>query len=151
VDTAKYSARLANTPTTAAVMPVKAPARVLLLRSRSMQGAPRKMNRKVGTNVTQVASNDADVAPLLALSSSSSVGLSRGVDVKLVGDTRKRRGNRAPASRRSSGWAGVSGRVPRPPGGCPGCHPKDQRRPVWHRLLLARFLGKLMIMEGHPA
>ena len=33
---AKYSARLAMTPTTAAVMPVRAPARARLLRSRSM-------------------------------------------------------------------------------------------------------------------
>ena len=48
------------TPTTAAVIPVSAAVRWGLWRSRSTYGAPRKMNRKHGTNVTHVASSDRD-------------------------------------------------------------------------------------------
>ena len=50
------------TPTTAAVIPVSAADRDRLPRSRSMYGAPSKMNRKLGTNVTQVTSSDARTA-----------------------------------------------------------------------------------------
>ena len=50
------------TPTTAAVMAVRAPASDLLPRSFSMYGAPRKIQRKHGVNVTQVASRPPRVA-----------------------------------------------------------------------------------------
>jgi putative transposase len=50
---------VAITPTTAAVMPVSAADSAWLPRSRSTYGAPSRMNRKQGTNVTQVVSNDA--------------------------------------------------------------------------------------------
>ena len=53
--------RLRMTPTTAAVIAVSAPARPLLPRSLSMNGAPRKIQRKHGVNVTQVASNPPSV------------------------------------------------------------------------------------------
>src|SRR3954453_18967944 len=43
-----------QTPTTAAVIADKAPCKALLPRRASMKGAPRKMNRKHGTKVTQV-------------------------------------------------------------------------------------------------
>jgi hypothetical protein len=44
--TANQIARLRMTPTTAAVIADKAPATAVLLRSRSMNGAPRKIHRK---------------------------------------------------------------------------------------------------------
>ena len=50
------------TPTTAAVMPVRAADSDRLPRSRSMYGAPSRTNRKLGTNVTQVTSSDATTA-----------------------------------------------------------------------------------------
>ena len=49
------------TPTTAAVIADSAPASALLPRSRSMNGAPRKIQRKQGVNVTQVASSPPSV------------------------------------------------------------------------------------------
>src|SRR4029077_17875733 len=54
---ANHIARLSTTPTTAAVMADKAALRALLPRSLSTNGAPRKIQRKQGVNVTQVASN----------------------------------------------------------------------------------------------
>jgi predicted MFS family arabinose efflux permease len=48
---------LTMTPTTAAVMPVRAAETERLPRRRSMWGAPRKMNRKQGTKVTHVVSS----------------------------------------------------------------------------------------------
>ena len=50
------------TPTTAAVIPVSAADSDRLPRSRSTYGAPRKMNTKHGTNVTQVVSSAARTA-----------------------------------------------------------------------------------------
>src|SRR5277367_6473035 len=52
---ANQIARLRITPTTAAVIADKAPPRALLPRSCSMNGAPRKIQRKHGVNVTHVA------------------------------------------------------------------------------------------------
>ena len=49
------------TPTTAAVIADSAPASALLPRSVSMNGAPRKIQRKHGANVTQVASRPPSV------------------------------------------------------------------------------------------
>jgi hypothetical protein len=49
VCTEKYTARSAITPTTAAVMPVRAAASRRSWRSRSTCGAPKKMNKKHGT------------------------------------------------------------------------------------------------------
>ncbi len=56
------------TPTTAAVMPVRAADRAWLPRSRSTYGAPRKMKTKQGTNVTQVVSSAASTAATHGLS-----------------------------------------------------------------------------------
>src|SRR6476620_1983223 len=53
--------RLRITPTTAAVIAVSAPASPLLPRRVSMKGAPRKIQRKQGVNVTQVASKPPSV------------------------------------------------------------------------------------------
>ena len=58
----KYTARLAITPTTAAVMPASAAVSERLPRSRSTYGAPRKMKTKHGTKVTQVVSSAASTA-----------------------------------------------------------------------------------------
>ena len=49
------------TPTTAAVIAASAPLSARLPRSVSMKGAPRKIQRKQGTNVTQVASRPPSV------------------------------------------------------------------------------------------
>src|ERR1700730_7732452 len=49
--------RLSTTPTTAAVMADIAPFKALLPRSCSINGAPRKIQRKHGVNVTHVASS----------------------------------------------------------------------------------------------
>src|SRR6478735_1783387 len=62
VCTPKKTARFAITPTTAAVTPVSAAARVRFSRNRSTYGAPRKMNRNDGTKVTQVTRSDAITA-----------------------------------------------------------------------------------------
>ena len=59
--TANQTARLRITPTTAAVMADKAPASALLPRRVSMNGAPRKIHRKHGMKVTQVASRPPSV------------------------------------------------------------------------------------------
>src|ERR1700687_4771964 len=53
--------RLRITPTTAAVIAPSAPANPLLPRRVSMKGAPRKIQRKQGVKVTQVASNPPSV------------------------------------------------------------------------------------------
>ena len=53
--------RLRITPTTAAVIAVSAPANPLLPRSVSTNGAPRKIQRKQGVKVTQVASSPPSV------------------------------------------------------------------------------------------
>ena len=53
--------RLRITPTTAAVIAVSAPASPLLPRRVSMKGAPRKIQRKQGVKVTQVASKPPSV------------------------------------------------------------------------------------------
>src|SRR3954451_13596297 len=53
---ANQIARLRTTPTTAAVIADSAPLRGLLSRSTSMKGAPRKIHKKQGVNVTHVAS-----------------------------------------------------------------------------------------------
>src|SRR5262245_5062189 len=58
---ANQTARFSTTPTTAAVIADKAPLRALLPRSASMNGAPRKIQRKEGMNVTQVASKPPSV------------------------------------------------------------------------------------------
>ena len=58
---ANQSARLSTTPTTAAVMAERAPFKALLPRSTSMNGAPRKIQRKQGVKVTQVASRPPSV------------------------------------------------------------------------------------------
>src|SRR5215210_9168428 len=52
---ANQIARFRTTPTTAAVIADRAPASGLLPRSVSMNGAPRKIHRKHGVNVTHVA------------------------------------------------------------------------------------------------
>src|SRR6266567_3568384 len=57
VCTANQIARLRTTPTTAAVIAERAPLSALLPRNTSMNGAPRKIQRKHGVNVTQVASS----------------------------------------------------------------------------------------------
>src|SRR5258707_15765774 len=54
--------RLRITPTTAAVIAVSAPASPLLPRRVSTNGAPRKIQRKQGVKVTQVASKPPSVA-----------------------------------------------------------------------------------------
>src|SRR6266550_4644181 len=54
---ANQIARLRTTPTTDAVMADNAAFKFLLSRSTSMKGAPRKIQRKHGVNVTQVASS----------------------------------------------------------------------------------------------
>src|SRR5262245_24146329 len=59
--TANQIARLSTTPTTAAVIADSAAFRLLLLRKDSMKGAPRKIHRKHGVNVTQVASKPPQV------------------------------------------------------------------------------------------
>src|SRR5262249_15334640 len=53
---ANQMARFKTTPTTAAVMAESAALSALLPRSVSTNGAPRKIQRKHGVNVTQVAS-----------------------------------------------------------------------------------------------
>src|SRR5262249_27227968 len=58
---ANQIARLSTTPTTAAVIAESAPLSALLPRSTSMKGAPRKIQRKHGVNVTQVASSPPSV------------------------------------------------------------------------------------------
>ena len=57
VCTANQIARLRMTPTTAAVIADSAALRARLPRIRSMKGAPRKIHRKHGVKVTQVASS----------------------------------------------------------------------------------------------
>src|SRR5262249_9460306 len=58
---ANHTARFKTTPTTAAVIADKAPLSSLLPRSASMNGAPRNIHMKEGTNVTQVASKPPSV------------------------------------------------------------------------------------------
>src|SRR5690348_8010529 len=58
---ANQTARFRITPTTAAVIADSAPLRALLPRRDSMNGAPRKIQRNEGMNVTQVASNPPSV------------------------------------------------------------------------------------------
>ncbi len=53
---ANQIARLRMTPTTAAVITERAPLSARLPRMASMKGAPRKIQRKQGANVTQVVS-----------------------------------------------------------------------------------------------
>src|SRR5882724_10772806 len=60
--------RLRITPTTAAVIAVNAPASPLLPRSVSTNGAPRKIQRKQGVNVTQVASKPPSVPAIMGAS-----------------------------------------------------------------------------------
>ena len=62
------SARLAMTPTTAAVTAVSAPATWRLSRSRSMKGAPAKMKRNEGAKIT----HSCDEAPIVPATSGSS-------------------------------------------------------------------------------
>jgi hypothetical protein len=69
---AKNNARLAITPTTAAVMPVNAEVRCWLCRNRSTYGAPRKTNKKQGTKVTHTTNKEARTA---ATHGSSAPGL----------------------------------------------------------------------------
>jgi len=61
------------TPTTAAVIAVSAADKALLPRSRSMNGAPAKIQRKHGTKVTQVVR----MAPSVAAISGASPPASR--------------------------------------------------------------------------
>ena len=49
------------TPTTAAVIAVRAAVSTLLSRKRSMKGAPKNIQRKQGVNVTQVVSSPPNV------------------------------------------------------------------------------------------
>src|SRR3984893_1052756 len=56
---ANQMARFKTTPTTAAVMAESAALSALLPRSFSMNGAPRKIQRKQGVNVTQVRRHEA--------------------------------------------------------------------------------------------
>src|SRR6266487_2744612 len=65
---ANQMARLSTTPTTAAVMADKAPLSALLPRNVSMNGAPRKIQRKQGVNVTQVASKPPRVPAIMGAS-----------------------------------------------------------------------------------
>src|SRR5207249_7448118 len=58
---ANQTARFSTTPTTAAVIADKAPLSALLPRNVSMNGAPRKIQRKEGMKVTQVASKPPSV------------------------------------------------------------------------------------------
>ena len=58
---ANQTARLRITPTTAAVMADSAALSAWLPRSFSMKGAPRKIHRKHGVKVTQVASSPPSV------------------------------------------------------------------------------------------
>src|SRR5690349_12809695 len=58
---ANQTARLRTTPTTAAVRADNAALIGLLSRSASTKGAPRKIQRKHGVNVTQVASSPPSV------------------------------------------------------------------------------------------
>ena len=58
---ANQTARLSTTPTTAAVIAEKAAPTALLARSVSTNGAPRKIHRKQGVKVTQVASRPPSV------------------------------------------------------------------------------------------
>src|SRR5262249_1478417 len=58
---ATQMARFKTTPTTAAVMADSAALSALLPRSFSTNGAPRKIHRKQGVNVTQVASKPPSV------------------------------------------------------------------------------------------
>jgi hypothetical protein len=58
---ANQIARLSTTPTTAAVIADSAPLSALLPRNVSMKGAPRKIQRKQGVKVTQVASRPPSV------------------------------------------------------------------------------------------
>src|ERR1043166_5620401 len=59
--TANQTARLRTTPTMAAVIAESAAFRLLLSRSFSANGAPKKIQRKHGTKVVQVASNPPSV------------------------------------------------------------------------------------------
>src|ERR1700730_1382843 len=62
VCTANQTARLSTTPTTAAVMAVRAALSAFTSLSLSANGAPRKIQRKHGVNVTHVASSPPSVA-----------------------------------------------------------------------------------------
>ncbi len=62
VCSAKYAARLAMTPTTAALIPVSAADSAWFPRSFSTDGAPTRMNKKEGTNVAQVVIRAPSVA-----------------------------------------------------------------------------------------
>src|SRR5262245_8597040 len=68
---ANTTARLAITPTTAAVMAESAPESRTLPRSRSTDGAPRKIQRKLGTNVAHAATS---APPMPATSGGSDPG-----------------------------------------------------------------------------
>src|SRR5882724_10535404 len=59
---ANHTARFRITPTTAAVIAPSAAPSALLARNASTKGAPKKIQRKQGTNVTQVVSNPPKVA-----------------------------------------------------------------------------------------
>src|SRR5262249_8712650 len=59
---ANQAAKLRTTPTTAAVIADSAPLSARLPRNTSTNGAPRKIQRKHGMNVTHVASNPPSVA-----------------------------------------------------------------------------------------
>src|SRR4051794_40920251 len=59
---ANQTARFRMTPTTAAVMAPSAAPSALLARNASTNGAPKKIQRKQGTNVTQVVSSPPSVA-----------------------------------------------------------------------------------------
>src|SRR5262245_8950221 len=59
--TANQTARLRTTPTIAAVTAESAAFRLLLSRSFSANGAPKKIQRKQGTKVVQVASSPPNV------------------------------------------------------------------------------------------
>ncbi len=59
---ANHSARLAMTPTTAAVIAASAPLSALFCRSDSTYGAPRKIQRKQGTNVTHTVMQAVKIA-----------------------------------------------------------------------------------------
>src|SRR5262249_33970595 len=65
---ANQMARFKTTPTTAAVMADSAALSALLPRSVSTNGAPRKIHRKQGVNVTQVASKPPSVPAIMGAS-----------------------------------------------------------------------------------
>src|SRR5262249_30510337 len=65
---ANQMARFKTTPTTAAVMAESAALSALLPRNASTNGAPRKIQRKQGVNVTQVASKPPSVPAIMGAS-----------------------------------------------------------------------------------